>query len=48
MAHRGGALAIAVHSGLGGAQAFDALPEADWPHLDVRDIAKLQAVYAGN
>jgi hypothetical protein len=26
----------------------DALPEADWPHLGVRDIAQLQAVYAGN
>jgi 4-nitrophenyl phosphatase len=46
MAHRGGALAIAVHSGLGGAQAFDALPEAARPHLAVRDIAQLQSVYA--
>lgn len=45
MAHRGGALAIAVHSGLGGAQAFDALPEAARPHLAVRDIAQLQAIY---
>jgi len=47
MAHRGGALAIAVHSGLGGADAFDALPEAARPHLTVRDIAQLQAIYGG-
>jgi HAD superfamily hydrolase (TIGR01450 family) len=45
MAHRGRALAIAVHSGLGGAQAFDALPEAGRPHLAVRDIAQLQSIY---
>jgi pyruvate,water dikinase len=29
------------------AQAFDAPPEAAWPHLEVRDITQLQAVYAG-
>jgi NagD protein len=45
MAHRGGALAIAVHTGLGGARAFDALPEAAQPHLAVRDIAQLQEIY---
>jgi 4-nitrophenyl phosphatase len=45
MAHRGGALAIAVHSGLGAAEAFDALPEAAWPHLAVSDIAQLQTIY---
>jgi HAD superfamily hydrolase (TIGR01450 family) len=45
MAHRGGALAIAVHTGLGGAAAFDALPEAARPHLAVRDIVQLQAIY---
>jgi NagD protein len=45
MAHRGGALAIAVHSGLGGAQAFEGLPEAARPHLAVRDIAQLHAIY---
>ena len=32
MAHRGGALAIAVHSGLGGADAFDVLPPDARPH----------------
>jgi NagD protein len=48
MAHRGAALAIAVHSGLGGADAFDALPEAARPHLAVRDIAQLQAIYCGS
>jgi 4-nitrophenyl phosphatase len=48
MAHRGGALAIAVHSGLGGAEAFDALPPSARPHLAVRDIAQLQAIYGGS
>jgi 4-nitrophenyl phosphatase len=47
MAHRGGALAIAVHSGLGGADAFDALPPSARPHLAVHDIAQLQAIYDG-
>jgi 4-nitrophenyl phosphatase len=47
MAHRGGALAIAVHSGLGAVDAFEALAEAARPHLAVRDIAQLQAIYGG-
>jgi hypothetical protein len=34
-----------VHSGLGAADAFDALAEAARPHLAVRDIAQLQAIY---
>lgn len=45
MAHRGGALAIAVQSGLGGADAFDALPQCARPHLAVHDIAQLQTIY---
>jgi 4-nitrophenyl phosphatase len=48
MAHRGAAFAIAVHSGLGGADAFDALAEAARPHLAVRDIAQLQAIYCAS
>jgi 4-nitrophenyl phosphatase len=47
MAHRGGALAIAVYSGLGGVDAFDALPLGARPHLAVHDIAQLQAIYGG-
>jgi 4-nitrophenyl phosphatase len=47
MAHRGGALAVAVYSGLGGADAFDALPLCARPHLAVHDIAQLQAIYGG-
>jgi hypothetical protein len=45
MAHRGGALAIAVYSGLGGADTFDALPLCARPHLAVHDIAQLQTIY---
>jgi hypothetical protein len=36
-----------VHSGLGGPNAFDALPQCARPHLAVHDIAQLQAIYDG-
>jgi 4-nitrophenyl phosphatase len=45
MAHRGKALAVAVHSGLGGVDTFEAMPAAARPHLAVRDVAELQALY---
>lgn len=41
MAHRGGALAIAVTSGLGTAEAFDQLPEAQRPHLRLGGVDEL-------
>jgi 4-nitrophenyl phosphatase len=44
MAHRGGALAIAVTSGLGTAEAFDQLPEGQRPHLRVRGVDELLSI----
>ncbi len=44
MAHRGGALAVAVTSGLGTAEAFDQLPELRRPHLRVRGVDELLAL----
>lgn len=41
MAHRGKALAIAVHSGIGDAAEFRKLPAAQRPHLAVDDVAEL-------
>jgi NagD protein len=41
MAHRGGALAVAVHTGIGHAESFTDLPEAARPHLDLPDVAAL-------
>ena len=41
MAHRGKALAIAVDTGLAGADAYDNLPEARRPHVHVRGIDEL-------
>jgi 4-nitrophenyl phosphatase len=41
MAHRGGALSIAVHTGLGNASSFDALPLALRPHLSLSGVDKL-------
>jgi 4-nitrophenyl phosphatase len=46
MAHRGGALAVAVTSGLGTAEAFDQLPDGQRPHLRVRGIDELLALPA--
>jgi HAD superfamily hydrolase (TIGR01450 family) len=44
MAHRGRALAIAVHTGIGGAASFDHLPDARSPHLNVRDVGELLSI----
>jgi 4-nitrophenyl phosphatase len=41
MAHRGGALAVAVHTGIGHAESFNDLPEDVRPHLDLADVAAL-------
>jgi NagD protein len=39
MAHRGKALAVAVHTGIGHAGSFVDLPEQQRPHLDLPDVA---------
>jgi 4-nitrophenyl phosphatase len=44
MAHRGGALAVAVTSGLGTAEAFDQLPGPQRPHLRVSGVDQLLAI----
>jgi NagD protein len=41
MAHRGGALAVAVHTGIGHAQSFTHLSEEVRPHLDLPDVGVL-------
>ena len=41
MAHEGGALAVAVHTGIGHAESFDELPEEVRPHLDLADVGVL-------
>jgi 4-nitrophenyl phosphatase len=41
MAHKGGALAVAVHTGIGRAESFAELPEAQRPHLDLPDVGVL-------
>jgi 4-nitrophenyl phosphatase len=45
MAHRGQALAIAVHSAVGSAAAFAALAPGARPHIAVRDLAELRQLY---
>ena len=44
MAHRGGALAVAVGTGLGGPDAYDRLPPHRQPHLHLRGIDELLAL----
>jgi NagD protein len=46
MAHRGGALAIAVNSGIGAAHDFAHLPRDRQPHLTVHSVRELLAIYA--
>jgi NagD protein len=41
MAHKGGAVAVAVHTGIGHAQSFANLPENLRPHLDLADVGVL-------
>jgi HAD superfamily hydrolase (TIGR01450 family) len=47
MAHRGGALAIAVSTGLGGAQDYAGLPERRRPHLLLGGVDELLLLCAG-
>ncbi|HKT46473.1 MAG TPA: HAD hydrolase-like protein [Candidatus Acidoferrales bacterium] len=47
MAHRGGSLAIAVSTGIGGADSFSHLPKSQQPHILVHDVAELLALYKG-
>jgi len=44
MAHRGRALAIAVDTGLGSADAYDHLPPRRQPHLRLRGVDELLAL----
>jgi NagD protein len=48
MAHRGGSLAVAVHTGIGHAQSFADLPEGARPHLDLPDVGDLAELLARN
>jgi len=48
MAHRGGALAIAVQTGLAGPDAYDHLPPGKRPHLHVRGIDELLSLCRGS
>jgi HAD superfamily hydrolase (TIGR01450 family) len=41
MAHKGGALAVAVHTGIGDTRSFADLPENVRPHLDLPDVGVL-------
>jgi 4-nitrophenyl phosphatase len=47
MAHRGRALAIAVGTGLGAADAYDGVPSARRPHLCVRGVDELLQMLGG-
>jgi hypothetical protein len=47
MAHRGGALAVAVGTGIGGADAFARLPPHRRPHLSVPGVDDLRTLYEG-
>jgi 4-nitrophenyl phosphatase len=46
MAYRCGALSIAVHTGLGDAESFAALPVATRPHLSLSGIDQLLTLIA--
>lgn len=46
MAHSGGALAVAVHTGIGRPGAFDDLPVDARPHLEVPDLRDVTALLA--
>jgi 4-nitrophenyl phosphatase len=47
MAHKGRALAVAVHTGIGHAQSFGHLPEDVRPHLDLPDVGALTELLRG-
>jgi 4-nitrophenyl phosphatase len=44
MAHKGGALAVAVHTGIGHARSFADLPAEVQPHLDLPDVGVLASL----
>jgi NagD protein len=41
MAHKGGAFAVAVHTGIGHSESFTDVPERQRPHLDLPDLGAL-------
>jgi 4-nitrophenyl phosphatase len=47
MAHRGGALAVAVNTGVGTADSYAHLPAKQRPHLNVHDVGELLSLYKG-
>jgi 4-nitrophenyl phosphatase len=47
MAHRAGAFAVAVHTGLGHAESFTDLPEALRPHFDLPGVGELGRLLRG-
>jgi NagD protein len=47
MAHKGGAFAVAVHTGIGHAESFAHLPEHLRPHLDLPDVGALAELLRG-
>jgi NagD protein len=47
MAHKGGALAVAVHTGIGHPRSFADLPENLRPHLDLPDVGVLADLLRG-
>ena len=48
MALRGGALAVAVNTGVGAADSYIHLPPKQRPHLTVRDVGELLSLYKGH
>ena len=48
MALHGGALAVAVNSGVGGADSYSHLPAKQRPHLTVHNVDELLALYKGH
>lgn len=48
MALRGGALAVAVNTGIGAADSYADLPEKQRPHLVVHDVGELLLLYKGH
>ncbi len=48
MAKNNGALAIYVHTGTGGPNAFDERPQATWPDISVTNVGELIALYQGS
>jgi 4-nitrophenyl phosphatase len=48
MALRGGALAVAVNTGVGAADTYTHLPQKQRPHLTVQDVGELLSLYKGH